>query len=75
MSKTDAYISLQCTTRDGYVTVIEYPVGGSRVSTSAPAGRYVYVAWIGGKKFSGNFKLDKSQEVIIRMYKDHVEIK
>ena len=75
MSKTDAYISLQCTTRDGYVTVIEYPVGGSRVSASAPAGRYVYVAWIGGKKFSGNFKLDKSQEVIIRMYKDHVEIK
>ena len=75
MSKTDAYISLQCTTRDGYVTVIEYPVGGSRISTSAPAGRYVYVAWIGGKKFSGNFKLDKSQEVIIRMYKDRVEIK
>jgi hypothetical protein len=75
MSKTDAYISLQCTTRDGYVTVIEYPVGGSRVSTSAPAGRYVYVAWIGGKKFSGNFKLEKSEEVIIRMYKDRVEIK
>jgi hypothetical protein len=75
MSKADAYISLQCTTRDGYVTVIEYPVGGSRVSTSAPAGRYVYVAWVGGKKFSGNFKLDKSEEVIVRMYKDHVEIK
>jgi hypothetical protein len=75
MSKTDAYISLQCTTNDGYTTVIEYPVGGSRIDTSAPAGKYVYVAWVGGKKFSGSFKLDKSQDLIIRMYKDRVEIK
>jgi len=75
MSKAEAYISLQCTTADGYVTIIEYPVGGSRVNTSAPAGRYVYVAWVGGKKFSGNFKLDKFQSLIIRMYKDRVEVK
>jgi hypothetical protein len=75
MSKAEAYISLQCTTNDGYVTIIEYPVGGSTVNTSAPAGRYVYVAWVGGKKFTGNFKLDKFQELIIRMYKDRVEIK
>ena len=55
MSKTDAYISLQCTTNDGYVTVIEYPLGGSRVEHSAPAGQYVYVAWVGGRKFTGSF--------------------
>jgi hypothetical protein len=75
MSKRDAYISLQCTTVDGYVTVIEYPVGGSTVSAKAPAGQYLYVAWIGGKQFSGNFKLDKSQDRKILMYKDRVEIK
>jgi hypothetical protein len=75
MSKVDTYISLQCTTKDGYVTVIEYPVGGSTVNTNAPAGRYVYVAWIGGKKFTGNFKLDKFQDLTILMYKDRIQIK
>lgn len=75
MSKVDAYISLQCTTSEGYTTIIEYPVGGSTISTSAPAGRYVYVAWVGGKKFSGNFKLGKLQDMKILMYKDRVEVK
>ena len=75
MSKADAYISMQCTTREGYVTIIEYPVGGSRVDAIAPAGQYVYVAWVGGKKFEGSFKLSKSQDLIVRMYKDRVEIK
>jgi hypothetical protein len=75
MSKRDAYISLQCSTLDGYETVIEYPVGGSTINTSAPAGQYVYVAWIGGKKFSGSFKLGKLEELKILMYKDHVEVK
>jgi hypothetical protein len=75
MSKADAYISLQCTTSEGYVTVIEYPVGGSTVGTSAPAGQYVYVAWIGGKKFTGSFKLGKLQDRKIIMYKDRVEVK
>ncbi|MBV5336993.1 MAG: hypothetical protein J0653_03155, partial [Deltaproteobacteria bacterium] len=75
MSKAEAYISMQCTTVDGYVTIIEYPVGGSRVDAIVPAGRYVYVAWVGGKKFNGSFKLSKSQDLIVRMYKDRVEIK
>jgi hypothetical protein len=75
MSKAEAYISLQCTTNDGYVTIIEYPVGGSTVNTSAPAGRYVYVAWVGGQKFTGNFKLGKLQDLTIIMYKDRVAIK
>ncbi len=75
LAKAEAYISLQCTTNDGYVTIIEYPVGSGKVKASAPAGRYVYVAWVGGKKFTGNFKLGKSQDLMIRMYKDRVEIK
>jgi len=75
MSKADSYISLQCTTTDGYTTVIEYPVGRSTVRAGAPAGRYIYVAWVGGKKFSGSFKLTKLQELTITMYKDKIQIK
>jgi hypothetical protein len=75
MSKADAYVSLQCTTQDGYVTIIEYPVGGSRVSTSAPAGKYIYVAWVGGHKFTGKFKLDALQDLKLTIYKDRIEIK
>jgi hypothetical protein len=75
MSKRDAYISLQCTTKDGYVTIIEYPVGGSRISTKAPAGKYVYVASVGGKKSTGSFKLDQLQDMKIIIYKDRIEIK
>jgi hypothetical protein len=73
-SKADAYISLQCTTVDGYVTIIEYPVG-SAVGFKAPAGDYIYVAWVGGKKFTGSFKLGKLQDRRVYMYKDRVEIK
>jgi hypothetical protein len=75
LSKAESYISLQCTTQDGYVTVIEYPVERSTVKTSAPAGRYVYVAWVGGKKFTGGFKLSKLQELTIVMDKDRVTVK
>lgn len=75
MSKRDAYISMQCTTDEGYATVIEYPVGGSTISARVPAGYYFYVAWVGGKQFSGEFRLKKSEDVTIRMYKDRVEVK
>jgi hypothetical protein len=75
MSKADVYISLQCTTLDGNVTIIEYPLGGSRLSTSAPAGKFVYVASVGGKKITGNFRLAKSQDLTLIIYKDRIEIK
>jgi len=73
-SRAEVYISLQCTTKDGYVTIIEYPVG-RRVKTTAPAGRYVYVVWVGGVKIVGNFSLDKFQDLTLTIYKDRVEIK
>jgi len=75
MSKAEGYISLQCTTSEGYVTIIEYPVGRSTVKAKAPAGRYVYVAWVGGKKFTGNFGLSKLGEKTITMYKDQTTVK
>jgi hypothetical protein len=45
------------------------------VSTRAPAGKYIYVAWVGGQKFSGKFKLDRYQDLKLTIYKDRIEIK
>ena len=73
-SRAEVYISLQCTTKDGYVTIIEYPVG-RKIEINAPAGRYVYVAWVGGVKIVGKFGLDKFQDLTLTIYKDRVEIK
>ncbi len=73
-SKAEVYVSLQCTTIEGYTTIIEYPVG-RKVETAAPAGKYIYVVWVGGNKIIGRFKLDKSQDLKLIIYKDRVEIK
>ncbi|MFN8411932.1 MAG: hypothetical protein U0Z26_06050 [Anaerolineales bacterium] len=73
-SKREVYISLQATTNDGYTTILEYPVAGN-IKTKAPAGKYIYVVWVGGKKLSGTFSLGKSTDLSITIFKDHVEIK
>jgi hypothetical protein len=73
-SKAEAYISLYCTTVDGYTTIIEYPVPG-RMNISAPAGKYTYVVWVGGRQLEGSFGLGKGNEVEITLYKDKVTIK
>jgi hypothetical protein len=75
MSKRDASISLQCTSKDGYVTNIEYAMGGSTVGDSIPAGAYTYVAWVGGKQFNGKFKLGNLQDIKFIIYKERIEIK
>jgi len=72
-SKSEVYISLQCTTKDGYKTIIEYPVSGT-VDVKAPLGKYVYVAWVGGKKIVGNFTMDDKSDLNIKIFKDHLEI-
>ena len=72
-SKAEVYISMNCTTVDGYTTIIEYPVPrGMRVS--APAGSYTYVAWVGGRQFQGSFSLGKNNEVAITFTKDKVTV-
>ena len=73
-SKSEVYISLQCTTKDGYQTIIEYPVEG-RVETNAPTGKYIYVAWVGGRQMTGKFALDNNSDIVITIFKDHLEIK
>jgi len=73
-SKAEVYISMQCTTIDGYTTIIEYPVFG-RMTVSAPLGRYTYVAWVGGRQFQGWFGLGKGDSIEITFEKDKVKIK
>ena len=73
-SKTQAYISLQVTSPDGRYAIIEYPVTGT-ITIQAPLGSYLYVAWVGGNKMVGNFRLHGNEELSITLYKDKVVIK
>jgi len=73
-AEADAYISLQCTTSDGKVTIIEFPVK-REYKVNAPSGHYVYVAWVGGNKMMGKFTLSTKQDLIITLYKEKVSFK
>ena len=59
---------------EGGNTVIEYPVEKS-IKIEAPVGFYSYVAWVGGNKMVGNFKLHNNDDLSITIYKDKVIIK
>ena len=72
-SKAEVYVSMFCMTIDGYTTIIEYPVFG-RMKVSAPAGKYTYVAWVGGRKFQGSFSLGKGEDIAITFYKDKITV-
>jgi hypothetical protein len=72
-SKAEAYISLQCTTPEGYITIMEYPVKGT-FDVKVPAGKYTYVAWVGGKEMTGDFSLSRRQALVITLYKDKISI-
>jgi hypothetical protein len=73
-SKTQAYISLQVTSIDDRYAILEYPVVGT-VNIKAPLGYYLYVAWVGGNKMVGNFRLHGNEDLSITLYKDKVVIK
>ncbi len=73
-AKTEAYISLHVDLPQGGNTVIEYPVEG-RIKIDAPVGFYSYVAWVGGNKMVGNFRLHNNDDLSITLYKDKVVIK
>ncbi|MFT3895925.1 MAG: hypothetical protein QM730_30280 [Anaerolineales bacterium] len=70
-SKAEAYISLQ--QQDGKQAIIEYPVSG-QISVDIPLGSYLYVAWVGGNKMTGSFKIDRSDSLTIVLFKDRVVI-
>jgi hypothetical protein len=73
-AKVEVYISLRCETAGGYVTYIEYPVK-STVEVTAPAGDYTYVAWVGGRQFTGAFRLSQGRSVLLDIFKNRIEIK
>jgi len=69
----DVYVSLQGTTRDGIDVINEYPVGGT-MNVNIPAGWYVYVAWVGGQKFEGQFNLGGDSNHSITFYSNRVVV-
>ena len=73
-AKTEAYISLHVDLPQGGNTVIEYPVQGT-IKIDAPVGFYSYVAWVGGNKMIGSFRLRHDDDLSITLYKDKVVIK
>jgi LysM repeat protein len=73
-ANADVYVSLQGTTTTDKVNVIyEYSVNESR-TVSVPVGQYHYVAWVGGKKFVGDFKLREGVTLSMKFYSDHVNV-
>jgi len=72
-AKAEVYVSLQCTTKDGYETIIEYPVPKTQ-AVKVPAGSCGYVVWAGGKQMSGGFRLGIQEEITLTIYKDRIEI-
>ena len=73
-SKRDVYVSFQCTTPEGYYSVVEYPVFG-RITVAVPAGRCDWVAWVGGRQFTGRLSLSRFEEITMTFKKDRVLIK
>lgn len=73
-AKADVYVSFQCTTPEGYFSIVEYPVGGT-ITVAVPAGRCQYVAWVGGREFVGQFGLGRFDELTMTFMKDSVTIK
>lgn len=73
-SHAQAYVSFQCTNKEGTLSVMEYPVGRwSEVKIAA--GKCLYVAWVGGRQFDGSFTLDPGGSKRIVFFKDRVTIK
>jgi hypothetical protein len=73
-SHAEAYSSIQCVNKEGSVSIIEFPVG-KWTETKAPAGRCDYVAWVGGRQFTGSFTLDTGGQRTITLYKNRIKIK
>lgn len=73
-SQVEVYISLRCVTKDGYVTILEYPVK-KNFKVSAPAGKYTYIAWVGGRQFDGSFTMDNDGFITITFFKERVNVK
>lgn len=72
-ANAQAYVSLQGTTHDDIKVINEYPVSGS-MTVTVPAGWYIYVAWVGGQKFSGQFNLNGGGDHTLTLYINKVVV-
>jgi LysM repeat protein len=66
-ANSEVYVSLQGTTRDGVSVINEYSVNGT-MKVNVPVGWYLYVAWVGGRKYSGNFNLTGNADQTITFF-------
>ena len=73
-AKADVYVSFQCTTPEGYYSIVEYPVYGT-ITVSVPAGRCEWVAWVGGRQFLGTVGIGRFEELTMTFKKSSVTIK
>lgn len=73
IANAEVYVSLQGTTTDGASVINEYPVEGT-MRANVPAGWYIYVAWVGGQKFSGQFKLGGDSSHTLIFYPNRVVV-
>jgi len=73
IANADVYVSLQGTTNDGAEVIHEYPVDGS-MTANVPNGWYIYVAWVGGEKYSGQFKLGGNSNPTLIFYSNRVVV-
>ena len=72
-SEADVYISLRTTRANGTNAINEYSVGG-KVFASVPVGWIDYVAWVGGRKFTGGFKLSEDSFITITFNRSKVVV-
>jgi len=73
IANAEVYVSLQGTTNDGAKVINEYPVEGT-MSVKVPAGWYLYVAWVGGEKLSGEFKLGGDANRTMTFYPNKIVV-
>jgi LysM repeat protein len=70
-SSGDFFVSLQGTTRDGVKVINEYDVSKS-MTVKVPSGWYVYVAWVGGQKYEGQFHLAGDSDYTLTFYNNKI---
>lgn len=73
-SHAEAYVSFQCTNLEGTLSIAEYPVG-RWMEVKISAGKCKYVAWVGGREFSGSFTLDRGGTKRMVFFLDRVMFK
>ena len=72
-SNAEVYISLRTTRADGTNAIHEYPVG-SIMYADLPAGWTDYVAWVGGVKYTGGFKMGEGDNHMITFNRSKVVV-